>query len=160
MAVLRRGGGFYAILVAGLLAIGGWGCARQPVVAAPPVAPALSGVSAQPGHVSGWVETKLYFGLGPAGNAHQGISEAEWQQFLDKQVTPRFPAGLSVVDAYGQWQGKNEAVPERLRSKILIIDYPDTPENRKKIDAIRQAWKQKTGDQSVLRVTAPADVSF
>ncbi len=28
---------------------------------------------------------------------------------------------------------------------MLIIDYPDTEENRKKIEAIRMAWKQKTG---------------
>jgi hypothetical protein len=43
---------------------------------------------------------------------------------------------------------------------VLIIDYLDTQENRAKIDAIRTAWKKQTGDQSVLRVTAPADVSF
>ena len=64
------------------------------------------------------------------------------------------------MDVYGQWQGKTEPAPERLRSKMLIIDYPDTQENRDKIEAIRAAWKQKTGDQSVLRVTEPADVSF
>jgi hypothetical protein len=75
-------------------------------------------------------------------------------------VTPRFPAGLTVVDVYGQWQGKDQPAPERLHSKMLIIDYPDTNENREKIDAIRAAWKQKTGDQSVLRVTEPVDVSF
>ena len=61
---------------------------------------------------------------------------------------------------YGQWQGKGEARPSRLRSKVLIILYPNTEENRAKIDAIRAAWKQQTGDQSVLRVTQPADVSF
>jgi hypothetical protein len=43
---------------------------------------------------------------------------------------------------------------------MLIIDYPDTAENRAKVEAIRSAWKQKTGDQSVMRVTEPADVSF
>ena len=106
------------------------------------------------------MDTKLYFGLGPADHPEQGISEAQWRDFLDKQVTPRFPAGLSVVDVYGQWQGKNQTAPERLRSKMLIIDYPDTQENRDKIEAIRAAWKQKTGDQSVLRVTEPVDVSF
>jgi hypothetical protein len=88
------------------------------------------------------------------------VSEAEWRVFLDEQVTPRFPAGLSVMDVYGQWLGKNQRAPERLRSKMLIIDYPDTPENREKIEAIRSAWKQKTGDQSVMRVTEPAAVSF
>jgi hypothetical protein len=123
-------------------------------------APTLQGDSAHPGHASGWVDTKLYFGLGPADHSEQGVSEAEWRAFLDKEVTPRFPDGLSVLDVYGQWQGKNETAPERLRSKLLIIDHPDTAENRAKIDAIRSAWKQRTGDQSVLMVNEPADVSF
>jgi hypothetical protein len=43
---------------------------------------------------------------------------------------------------------------------MLVIDYPDTAENRAKVEAIRAAWKQRTGDQSVLRVTQPAEVSF
>lgn len=123
-------------------------------------APTLTGDSAHPGVTSGWVDTKLYFGLGPADHPDAGISEADWRAFLDKEVTPRFPAGLSVVNVYGQWKGKQEKTPERLRTKMLIIDYLDTPENRAKIDAIRSAWKQKTGDQSVMRVTVPADVSF
>jgi hypothetical protein len=107
-----------------------------------------------------WVDTKLYFSLGPDGDPELGVSEAQWRDFLDKQVTPRFPSGLSVVEVYGQWQGKNQPAPERLRSKMLVIDYPDTQENRDKIEAIRAAWKQQTGDQSVLRVTGPVDVSF
>jgi hypothetical protein len=65
-----------------------------------------------------------------------------------------------VADIYGQWQGKGQSVPERLRSKVLIVDYPDSQENRDKIDAIRAAWKKISGDQSVMRVTQPADVSF
>ena len=106
------------------------------------------------------MDTKLYFGLGPVDHPEQGVSEADWRGFLDREVTPRFPDGLSVLDVYGQWQGKNQTAPERLRSKMLIIDYPDTAENRAKIEAIRAAWKHKTGDQSVMRVTEPADVSF
>ena len=103
------------------------------------------------------VEVDLYFGLA----TRQGeVTAADWSAFLAEEVTPRFPDGLSVVDIYGQWQGKNETTPERLRTKMLVIDYPDTPENRARIDAIRSAWRQKTGDQSVMRVTEPADVSF
>ena len=127
------------------------------------VAPAtatLHGDSAHPAQTQGWVDTKLYFGLGIAGDASSGVSEQRWREFLDAQVTPRFPDGLSVVDVYGQWQGKGQPAPERLRSKMLVIDYPDTAENRAKVDAIRAAWKQLTGDQSVLRVTQPAEVSF
>ena len=137
------------------------GCAHQAKPPAPlPTAPTLAGDAAHPGHTSGWVDTKLYFGLGPADHPEQGISEARWRDFLDREVTPRFPDGLSVVDVYGQWQGKGQTAPERLRSKLLIIDYLDSQQNRDKVDAIRAAWKKMTGDQSVLRVTEPADVSF
>jgi hypothetical protein len=41
-----------------------------------------------------------------------------------------------------------------------VIDYAGTAENNAKIEAIRTAWKQRTGDQSVLKVTQPANVSF
>jgi hypothetical protein len=135
------------------------GCATLP--ATPPMASAtLQGDAAHPAQTQHWVDTRLYFGLGPADRPQQGVSEAAWRDFLDKEVTPRFPDGLSVIEVYGQWQGKQETAPERLRSKLLVIDYPDTPDNRAKVEAIRAAWKQRTGDLSVLRITAPADVSF
>jgi Protein of unknown function (DUF3574) len=125
-----------------------------------PATPTLKGDAAHPAHAQHWVDTHLYFGLGPADAPGQGVSEAAWRDFLDQEVTPRFPAGLSVIDVYGQWQGKGETAPERIRSKVLIIDYPATAANAAKIEAIRAAWKQKTGDQSVMKVTEPADVSF
>jgi Protein of unknown function (DUF3574) len=135
-------------------------CAHKQIAPAGAAAPTLQGDPAHPGLTNGWVNTKLYFGLGSIDHPEQGVSEAAWRSFLDREVTPRFPDGLSVLDVYGQWQGKNQTTPERLRSKMLIIDYPDTPQNRAKIEAIRAAWKRKTGDQSVMRVTEPADVSF
>lgn len=120
----------------------------------------LSGDAAHPAEARGWVETRLYFGLGPAGGARRGVRGSVWRRFLDDEVTPRFPAGLTVSDVYGQWQGKGEGRPERLRSKMLILLYPATEENARRVDAIRAAWKQRTGDQSVLKVTEPAEVSF
>jgi hypothetical protein len=150
-----------AVLLAAFSAVAAVGCTHSPVAPAPvAAAPTLSGDAAHPGHTQGWADTKLYFGLGPADDAQKGVSEVDWRAFLDKEVTPRFPDGLSVVDVYGQWLSKGAAAPERLRSKLLIVDYPDNAENRAKIDAIRTAWKQKTGDQSVLMVSEPADVSF
>ncbi len=47
------------------------------------------------------VQTTLYFGLSrPAG---KDITAEEWQQFVDRDVTPRFRDGLTVFDARGQW---------------------------------------------------------
>ncbi|MEX2248301.1 MAG: DUF3574 domain-containing protein, partial [Parvibaculum sp.] len=51
---------------------------------------------------SGVVQTTLYFGLdrGDGGT----VSERDWRRFLAEVVTPRFPGGLTVIDAYGQWR--------------------------------------------------------
>jgi hypothetical protein len=129
------------------------------------VSPTLAGDPAHPAVTSNWLDTKLYFGLGPADAPEKGVTEAKWRAFLDSEVTPRFPAGLSVLDVYGQWLSKRNqttpgAPPARIRSKLLVIEYPATPENAERIEAIRAAWKQLTGAQSVLKVTQPADVSF
>ena len=125
----------------------------------------FAGDPSHPAEAHGWVETKLYFGLGPADAPGVGVSEGKWRQFLDKEVTPRFPSGLTVVNIYGQWQYKARAgeplrAPSRIRSRLLIVYHPATAENFAGIEAIRVAWKQRTGDQSVLKVTLPVDVSF
>ena len=131
------------------------GYAQQPSVSA-----VLKGDPTHPAAAANWVDTKLYFGLGPADVPDKGVPDSAWRDFLDKEVTPRFPSGLSVIDVYGQWQGKEQTVPERVRTKLLVIDYPDNAENSARIEAIRLAWKKRTGDQSVLKVTQPADISF
>jgi Protein of unknown function (DUF3574) len=138
------------------------GCGHHDPPRIPPArtAPTLTDDPAHPGQTTGWVDTRLYFGLGPADSPKSGLSEAAWREFLDREVTPRFPSGLSVLDLYGQWLSKGQSTLERVRTKMLIIDYQDTQENREKIESIRSAWKAMTGDQSVLRVTQPADVSF
>jgi len=138
----------------------GLGLAHSSLSSQSEPASTLHGDAAHPAKTTDWVDTELYFGLGPADAPDKGASEAAWRDFLDKEVTPRFPAGLSVVDVYGQWQGKNEKVPERIRSKMLVIDYPATADNAARVEAIRAAWKKRTGDQSVLKVTQHADVSF
>lgn len=145
-----------ALILAVLLA----GCVQHRTVVRSATVPTLNGDAQHPASTQGWVDTHLYFGLGPVDRPEEGVSEARWRAFLDREVTPRFPSGLSVVDVYGQWEGKGAATVERLRSKMLIILYQDNAQNRSRIEAIRAAWKQDTGDQSVLRVTEAADVSF
>ena len=124
------------------------------------VSPTLAGDPAHPAAAVGWVRTELYFGLGKADDPASGMSEADWRAFLDREVTSRFPDGLSVYDIYGQWRSKGKPKPERQHSKVVMLLYQDTPGHRADIDAIRAAWKHSTGDQSVLRVTQPAEVSF
>jgi hypothetical protein len=120
---------------------------------------ALQGDAARP-EAAHWLRSELYFGVGPVDIADGGVAEMRWRAFFDREVTPRFPDGLTVLDAYGQWRGSGKEAPSRLRSKVLVILHEDNLANRAAIDAIRLAWKTETHDRSVLLVTQRADVSF
>jgi len=124
----------------------------------------LAGDTAHPDATKTWVRTALYFGLvvisDQGEEANAAANEKRWREFLDREVTPRFPDGLSVFDIYGQWRTQGQSHIERLHSKVVMLLHADAPKQRADIDAIRAAWKKETGDLSVLRVTQPADVSF
>jgi Protein of unknown function (DUF3574) len=104
-----------------------------------------------------WVRTELYFGIAPAEAEGLGLSAAEgtWRAFLDEEVTPRFPDGLTVLDGYGQWREEGQSEIERDRSRVLVIVHPDTPAKRAGIDALRAAYRSRTGAKSVLAVEVP-----
>lgn len=158
----------YPLLLAALLALGG--CATTTPQVARPADPtattaSLQGDAARPDAAAGWVRSELYFGVGEESGASErkqtdAISEAQWREFLDKQVTPRFPDGLTVFDAYGQWLFRGSKEPNRLRTKVLVVLHENTPQRRADIEAIRLAWKQATGHQSVLWAQQAVDVSF
>jgi len=121
---------------------------------------ALQGDAARPAYAQHWLRSELYFAIGPVEVPDGGVGEMKWRAFLDKEVTPRFRDGFTVLDAYGQWWGRGRDAPSRLRSKVLVILHEDTPANRQAVDAIRLAWKGATHAQSVLLATGPVDVSF
>ncbi|WP_024867799.1 DUF3574 domain-containing protein [Pseudoxanthomonas suwonensis] len=135
----------------------------SPVVAGVPGA----GQGAAPAAASapGWVRSELYFGLGseeggPGGARAARIDEASWRGFLDREVTPRFPDGLTVFDAYGQWRFRDGDAPERLRTRVLVILHEDSAPRLDDIEAIRRAWLQATGHESVLWSRHRVEVSF
>ncbi|CAM2862038.1 DUF3574 domain-containing protein [Rariglobus hedericola] len=144
---------WWSLSLLAVLALAGSGCATKPP--AETVAPVVT-------ETAKWVRTELYFGIGDwTETALSTEPESRWSTFVDAEVTPRFPDGLSVIDVYGQWrEAKPSAQIKRERSRLLVIVHLDTAEASAKIDAIRDAWKRTTGDQSVLRVTQPADVRF
>lgn len=150
----------------GLLATLGACATGAPATSVPAaVSATLQGDAARPALAQGWVRSELYFGVGEESGPTdrpqaEHISEAQWRAFLDKEVTPRFPDGLTVFDAYGQWLFRGAREPNRLGTKVLVILHEDTPQRTADIVAIRLAWKQATKHQSVLWSKQPAEVSF
>lgn len=103
------------------------------------------------------VQTTLYFGLSrPAG---KDITAQEWQQFVDRDVTPRFRDGLTVFDARGQWLGNNGAVA-RESSKALMLIHSKDAKSEQGIEALRNTYKTRFAQESVMRVDQPVCVHF
>ena len=100
---------------------------------------------------------ELLFGADRAGGAPVG--EAEWSLFLDSEVTPRFPDGLTVFDGAGQWRGSGGGIL-RERSRLLVIWYRPTGRSEADIEAIRDAYKRRFAQESVLRADGVSCVSF
>ena len=99
---------------------------------------------------------ELLFGTGrKEGGA---VGEAEWQSFLDAEITPRFPDGLTVLTGYGQWRSDATLLKEGTR--LLLIWYPQAPDRDGQIEAIRGAYKRRFGQDSVLRADGQACVGF
>jgi hypothetical protein len=101
---------------------------------------------------------RLFFGRGPA--ARPSVTDRQWRRFLALQVTPRFPAGLTVIDADGQWQDPHSHAIARERSKMLLIATPDTPAVRASIAALAAAYRHQFKQRSVGIVAEPACASF
>ena len=87
------------------------------------------------------------------------ISDADWARFLNDDVTPRFPDGLTQFDVYGQWKRPDGAIA-KLPSRMLLIWYARTPDADARIDAVRNIFKRRFNQLSVMRVDGRDCVSF
>jgi acyl-CoA synthetase (AMP-forming)/AMP-acid ligase II len=137
-----------ALLLSWVLVLAGCTCHRQ--VAAVGVPPAATGEI-------GLVKTELYLGLSRRDGTV--VSASEWGEFLEAVVTPRFPEGLSVVDVAGQWRDDGGRVC-REPSKLLILIHRPGPASDGAIEEIRALYKQRFGQESVLRTDQPVAARF
>lgn len=88
------------------------------------------------------------------------VSNAAWTRFVDREITPRFPDGLSVVDAAGQWLDPDKKRVVREPSKIVTIVLRDSEKGQTEIGAIAEAYKKRFKQQSVGVIVRGACVSF
>ena len=96
--------------------------------------------------------TELLFGAGHVG-------EAQWKAFLAREVTPRFPDGLTAIAGYGQWKAPSGKIQAE-RSRILLLWHPPGADADARIDAIRDAYRKRFHQLSVMRVDSADCVSF
>jgi hypothetical protein len=104
-----------------------------------------------------FAEYRLFFGRGRDGV--EVVTDAKWRAFLAEEITPRFPAGLTVMDADGQWRNPTGTI-ERERTKMLIVLTAPGEEGMRYTAEIAEAYKRTFGQSAVLRAVTSACASF
>jgi hypothetical protein len=114
--------------------------------AAPPPAP-VAAASCATGD-SALVRDLVYFGRNrPDGGT---VGDREWEAFLDEVITPRFPAGLTIIDAMGRWRGASGTV-EQERSEIITLIHDGSERSRQAVTEIAGEYKRRFRQEAVLR---------
>lgn len=103
------------------------------------------------------LQTQMFFGLFSAdGN---GVSEQEWATFVREVVTPRFPDGLTVLNAYGQGTSTPAATGvESETTKMLIVVHENTNDAQSKFAEIKAEYRTRFGQKGVFHVDFPARI--
>jgi hypothetical protein len=104
------------------------------------------------------IEVELMFGRNIGGRL--GVTDKLWVAFLAREVTARFPDGLTVFDTTGQWRDAKTHKLVREPSKIVRVILPADADTREKIEAIASAYKKQFRQDSVGVLSRPACVSF
>lgn len=105
----------------------------------------------------GSIRSELYFGLQKPDGA--SVTEAEWQDFLDKSITSRFPDGLTVFDACGQYKDQKGKII-REKTKVLVIVHKDGKDGdlNKICQEYMKAFSQELVFRTTTRVSSSLDV--
>ena len=103
------------------------------------------------------MEYRLF--MGRSSQSGEVVDDAAWAAFLSDTVTPRFPDGLTVLDAQGQWRG-SDGVMLKERSKLLIILAPTGDDKMRLTEEVSDEYKRRFDQESVLRVVEDVCVTF
>ena len=102
------------------------------------------------------IHNSLYFGTAkPAGV----VTAEQWTEFLEVVISPRFPQGLTVFRATGQWN-MEDGTMAREATYVVQIVHPNEERFEKNIRELVAVYKEQFQQESVLRVTARSCVSF
>lgn len=103
------------------------------------------------------IRDQIFFGRGVPNGGE--VSDSAWHEFLETEVTPRFPAGLTVFDASGQWRdGGGQVVRER--TWLLILYHPASEASARSVTALINAYRQRFAQEAVLHDRGPACVTY
>lgn len=109
--------------------------------------------------IPGEAQVTVHLTFGRAHRDGRQIDAAEWADYLAREVSARFPARLTVIDANAQWQ--HPTTRRMMGEKASIVEIVTTPsaETWERMLALREAYKKRFKQDSVGMVTTPSCAS-
>ncbi|MFD1627968.1 DUF3574 domain-containing protein [Azospirillum griseum] len=104
------------------------------------------------------VESRLFFGRNIGD--HLGVTDKAWARFVNREITPRFPDGLTIQDAAGHWRDSDTGRLVKEPSKILTLLTASDPATLARIHEVADLYKKRFKQQAVAIVMRPACVGF
>ena len=87
------------------------------------------------------------------------MTDAEFADFLTRVVTPAFPAGMTVVDAYGQMQNSSKNIVKQ-HTKVILLVHQKSQANSDAIQKVISSYRSTFGNPQVMYLQSPAQPQF
>ena len=100
---------------------------------------------------------RLWFGKAiPSGGE---VTDQQWREFIDEVVTPRFPDGLTLYRAQGQWSDPRGNL---VREQVLVLEvvHRAGAAADSAIQAIADEYKRRFRQDAVLHVRGLVDIKL
>jgi hypothetical protein len=78
---------------------------------------------------------------------------------VDQEVTPRFPDGFTVFETQGQWRNRDGTIARETGHELLIV-MARNDQNEERLQAIRDTYRRRFMEESVLLTEAPVCAGF
>ncbi|MCX5195043.1 DUF3574 domain-containing protein [Streptomyces sp. NBC_00249] len=122
--------------------------------------PALVGAALHSHAGEPYRETRLYFGA-QRPDGRDPVAKQEFMRFLDREITPAFPEGLTLQDGYGQWRaGDGTIVRETSYEVVLLYPEAEADERGARVERIRKAYEKQFQQDSVGRSDDKVEAEF
>ena len=100
-------------------------------------------------------QAQLFFGDEVAGGGM--VTPAQWQEFVDTEITPRYPGGFTIVTTNGQWRQTGGGIVRESGHELVTVQSFSSIQ---KLNEIRDAYKRRFRQESVLLAISPVCAGF
>lgn len=98
------------------------------------------------------LKSEIYFGSSTTGG--QIVGEQAWEDFVSQVVMPRFPSGLTILEARGRSGGS--AALDRVR--LLVLVHPNNQDVQTRLGEIKMEYRKRFGSARIFHVDQPIRV--